>query len=121
MRIEDIKNGSFVKKEASIYLVKDFIKVGSRYRLIYFFRTTKKLTGVLHSNNFREVFEFELHKIHTPTYEEIEILKTKISKEFPNFPLEIGSKSKKQDIYNLTIENCIEFLREKGYIVLKQV
>lgn len=121
IKIEDIKEGVFIKKEASIYLVKDFKKEGKGYKLVYFFRSTAKPTGVLHFNDSREFYEHELQRIKVPTIEEVNVLKNKIFKEHPTFHFDISTVESNQNLDSFTEKSCIEFLRERGYLVFKQV
>lgn len=130
----DIKRGVFIKKLTNIYLVKDFKKDISnkykgRYRIDYYFRiSTVTPTPQLHSNSFNIIDEsdFNFKRIKKPTNKEIERLKSKIKQECHSFNFETLSykepKTKDQSQSDiLTEEKYIDFLKEKGYLIFKQI
>jgi hypothetical protein len=121
LKISDIKEGDFIKKEASIYLIKYFNKTDKRYKLDYYFRSTKKMSGVLHINGSREIYEHDLTRIKTPTKEEIEILKNKIVKEYPDFTFNSSwlENYQKPDIQSE--KECIDFLKARGFLIFKKI
>lgn len=121
LEISNIKEGDFIKKEASIYLVKGFNKAERKYKLDYYFRSTKKTTGVLHINGAKEFYEHELTRLKTPTNKEVETIISKITKEHPDFIIDSPRSVKylKTDI--LSEKKHIDFLKERGYLIYKQI
>ena len=114
----DINQHDFIKKGASIYLVKNFRKEGKGFILDYYFRSTIKESGIINSNDTRDLYEHELPSIKHPSDKEIVIIKNKIRKEFPIFHFETPSNN---NINFLTEKICLDFLKEKGYLVFKPV
>lgn len=121
LQIDNIKTGDFIKKEASIYFVKDFKKAGRKYILEYYFRSTKKTSGLLHINGSKEFYEHEVDRIKCATQEEVEILKAKINNKHPNYHFNIKQIDKKQKTNIQSERECIEFLKERGFIIYKQI
>lgn len=121
LEISKIKEGDFIKKEASIYLVKGFKKTERKYKLDYYFRSTKKTAGVLHINGAKEFYELDLMRFKTPTNEEIVTIINKITKEYPDFIIDSSwsVKDLKTDI--LSEKEHIDFLKERGYLIYKQI
>ena len=114
----EINHNDFIKKGASIYLVKNFRKEDKRFILDYYFRSTIKDSGIIKSNDTRDFYEHELPSIKHPSVKEIFIIKNKIRKEFPTFHFETSSNN---NFNILTEKNCIDFLKDKGYLVFKPV
>ncbi len=130
LKLEDIKTGIFIKRHTNIYLVKDFTedihnKYKGKYRIEYFFRiSTKTLNPKLHIEGFdtTDIYELNNGLIKKPIDEEIQKLQTLIYEMCPRFDFNtLSYKESKRNIDEFSIENCIEFLKNKGYIVLKQV
>lgn len=130
LNIKDVKKGVFIKKYTNIYLVKNFAediqnKYKGKYKIEYFFRiSTKTSNPQLHVGgvDIADELDFHFKRIKKPTYEETLQLKEKIEQECSRFNLETlsyrESRNKKEE---LSVEKCIEFLKNKGYIILKQV
>lgn len=120
-----IKKGNYIKKEATIYLVKDFKKEGRMYILDFYFCSTKKTDGCLHINKFKRWYESELDRIKTsPSIEEVEAFRHKIKLLHPNFPIDKypyqrGEKSVSCN-EKLTEELCIEYLKDRGYTISRK-
>lgn len=81
----EIIKGIFVRKAASLYLVRELIRTKKGFRLEYFYRSTKDKAGILHLNGHKDFYESELKMIKLPTIEDIEIVKSKIKKKDPDF------------------------------------
>lgn len=125
MKLQNIKKGDFIKRYTNIYLVKGFQRDERNYEIEYFFRiSTKTKNPKLHSNGIDKNYSYDLawNRVKNPTNGEIQILKEKIKQECPRFNFEtLSYKELKNNSDELTIEICIDFLKKKGYIVLKQV
>jgi hypothetical protein len=111
-----IKQGEFNKKEASIYLVKNFEQNRNQYLLAYYFRSTKKDKGKLHENGIKKLYEHEINRIKLPTNEEIALLKNKILQKYPSFNFSTFSNN-----IDFSEERCIRILEQKGYKIHKQL
>lgn len=115
----EIVKGIFVRKAASLYLVKKLSKTNKGFRLEYFYRSTKDKTGILHLNGYKDFYESELELFKTPTIEHIEIVKSKIKKEDPDFLI---TSIISEDNYETQYERvCIEYLKERGYLIYKPI
>lgn len=117
----NIRKNDFVKKADSIYLVKDFRKIGSKYILEYYFKTTKKPTGVLHGAGSRELYENQTEYIKKPTRNEIEIIVSKVKNKHPNFDIENSKEASNPRSNDIDEKNCIKYLKDRGYLVYKQI
>lgn len=125
MNIKNIKKGDFIKRYTNIYLVKSFQQKERSYEIEYFFRiSTKTKNPKLHSNGIDKNYSYDLawNRVKSPNNGEIQIFKEKIKQECPRFNCEsLSYKELKNNSNELTSEKCIDFLKKKGYIVLKQV
>lgn len=126
MKIQDIKKGAYLKYLATTFLVKDCILNEDKetYTIKYFFSLTNRggiKKGKLYCDGtIRE----ESCKIKMCSSEDIERLKTKIQYEYPSFDFGTLSYKESNTITNndeLTEEKCIDFLKEKGYLIFKQI
>jgi hypothetical protein len=120
--IIEIKEYDIVKYLKSIYLVKDFQKIDDRkYRLNYYFRSIRKDSAKLHTNESYELYGYLAEKIRKADLEEMKSLISKIKVEHPNFDLSFLKKEIKENTLDLNIEDCIKFIKSKGYIIYKQI
>ena len=117
----NFKKYDVLKKGTAIYLVDSFHKFEDIYRLKYFFKTTLKLTDNLYINNSRDFHRYELKNLKQASKNDIEILFSKIKTQYPTFDLTNIPKSEDQNKDELNEDLCIEFLKNKGYLVFKQV
>lgn len=121
-KIIKIQENDIVKYYKMIYLVKNFKKIDNyKYQLNYHFKTniTKK-NAKLHKNQLDEFDKYKIERIKHAEEKEREILISKIQKESPDFNLstfEIYSENKNSE---LNESNCIEYLKNKGYLIYKQ-
>jgi hypothetical protein len=116
----EIKRDDFVKYRKCIYLVKDFQKLDNRKsRLNYYFRSIKIETAKLYSNGFDENYNWQFECIKKASQEEVDFLVSRIRSEHPNFDLSFLKMNKIK--LNLNVNDCIEYLKSKGYLVYKQV
>jgi hypothetical protein len=121
-RTIEIKKNDFVKYLKCIYLVKDFEKLDNgRYRLSYFFRSIIKDDAKLHFNEFYDISAYLTEKIKKPSLEETKFLISRIKAEHPSFDLSFVKLDKNINEKKLNENECIEYLKSKGYIVYKQV
>lgn len=115
--IIEIKRNDFVKYLKCIYLVKGFQKLDNgKYRLNYHFRSIRKDNAKLYTNEFDDIYGYLSEKIKKTTIEETKFIISKIKTEYPNFDTSFIKTE-----LNLNVEDSIEFLKSKGYIVYKQV
>lgn len=118
--LKTIKRNDFVKYLKCIYLVKDFQKLDNATFIIsYYFRASRKAEAKIRINDVFNISSYNLKKIKKATSDETDFLIEKIKLEHPNFDLSFYVATKKECFLN---ENeCIEFLKNKGYLVYKQV
>jgi hypothetical protein len=118
----DINPYDFVKYFKCIYLVKKFHKTDNGHYIIeYYFRSIKKENAKLHSTNSDEIIGYLAEKIKKATTEEIRFLTSRIKTKRPNFDLSFARKETNENIQNLNEDDCITFLKNKGYLVYKQI
>lgn len=117
----DIKESDFIKYLKCIYLVKDFYRAESGdYILVYYFRSIKKDNATLHPANSYRISGYLAERIKKATTEETGFLISRIKTERPNFdlPFPILETNESKD---LNVDDCITFLKSKGYLVYKQI
>lgn len=120
--VNDIKEYDVVKYLKSIYLVKSFIKLENRtYQLNYYFASIHKSGAKLYNNKTKEISIFYGERINRATDKEIKFLLAKIHNIHPNFDTSNIEKSLKSETLIFNEKNCINYLKSKGYIILKQV
>ncbi len=117
----NIKKHDFIKKADSIFLVKDFRKRGSKLVLEYFFKTTKRSTGILHGPDSREFYESQTEHIKKASKDEIETLISKIKNQHPQFDLSNIKESIEKNSNSMSEESCIQYLEDRGYLVYQQI
>lgn len=117
----DIKKNDFVKYAKSIYLVKDFKNLNGRYRLSFYFRAIKKDKAKLHTNSFNEITGYSSETIKRATAEEIAFLTSKIKAKSPTFDTSFIKAEITTEKEGLNEEDCINFLKERGFIIYRQV
>nr|WP_319511408.1 hypothetical protein [uncultured Draconibacterium sp.] len=118
----DIKKNDFIKYRKCIYLVKDFRKLeNGKYRLTYFFRTINDKSAKLYLNEFTDNYDWNFEYIKEANQEQINLLISKIRKEYPDFDLSFAKVDLMKNEKNMSEEGCIEYLKSKGYFILKQV
>jgi hypothetical protein len=110
----DIKEYDFIKIGESVYLVRDY-KNGD---LDYYFKCALKSTGDLHRNGTKRWCIDG--RIRRPTTNEISAVILKIKIQFPGFEIEKVIKHLDKDSMNLSEEICIQYLKNRGYIICKQ-
>jgi len=119
----DLKQYDIVRYLKCIYLVKDFFKdENGKYFLNYHFRAINKSDSKLHSQNTYEFYGFHAEKIRKASKDEIRHFISRIKKEKPDFDLSyIENISFDETGANINEEECINFLKSKGYLVYKQI
>lgn len=120
--IIEIKENDIVKYLKCIYLVKGFQKLeNGRYQLSYYFRSIRKDNAILHRNDSDEIYGYLAEKIRKADSEEINSLIKKIKTKYPNFDTSFQKTDLNKNTLNLNVQDCIDFLKSKGYIIYKQV
>lgn len=120
--MNEIYKYDIVKYLKCIYLVKDFHKLeNGRYRLNYYFRTSKNDKVDLKMNDFYDFYSSDVEKIKKPTLEERNFLISRIKVKYPNFDLSFIKNVESKNIMDLNENDCIDFLKNKGYLIYKQV
>ncbi len=120
-RIIELNEYDIVKYLKSTYLVKSFRQFDNgKYQLKYHFRTIRKENAKLHKNKKDELYECDLEKIKKADEKEREFLILRILSENPDFDLSKLEKDTQKKKSELNEENCIEFLKDKGYLIYKQ-
>lgn len=131
MKVEDIKDGIYVKRLTMIFLVKGlrelesdkykhYKKKGleSKYIIEYYFgistKTIKCENKLLHEDSFTNpISEDDLNdRVRLATEKEIEILNNVIKEKHLN--------SKISNTVQFSEDKCIEYLKSKGYSISKQ-
>ncbi len=118
--ILDIKENSIVKYFKCIYLVKDFKKLESgRYRISYYYRTIESEKAILHTNGQDEIFRQHIDKIRIAPQEAKDYILEKIKHNISS----LSGDNKKNDLGqdSLKVEECIKYLKSKGYLIYKEV
>ena len=123
MKIQEIKKGDYIKRYATTYLIKgcQINKDKRTYTIDYFFCITnkgEKKKSKLYRNGSRTEYLFDFERVNIASDEDIRFLNDRISKEFPNFNLDAFS-CKSFQIENLNEDMCIDFLKKKGYLIIK--
>lgn len=119
--IIEIKKYDFVKYLKNLYLVEDFHKLeNGQYRLNYLFRSIRKSNAKLHTNGFYDIYGYLAENIRKATDEEIEFLISRIKQEHPNFDISIVNVNKATNFSYLNEDDCIDYLKSKGYLIYKQ-
>lgn len=104
--VNDIKHEDFLKYQKNIFQVKRVEKIDNYDVVIHFYyRAIKQQNGQLYKN---KSYRARINHLRFATTEEIEFLNSKIKK-----PGKINTRS-------LNEEECIRFLKEKGYLIYKQ-
>jgi hypothetical protein len=118
----DIKPNDFIKYLKCIYLVKKFYRdEKGQYILVYYFRSIKKQNAILHSTNSYKISGYLAEKIKKATTEDTLFLISRIKTESPNFDLSFARQETNENSQDLTVDDCITFLKGKGYLVYKQI
>jgi hypothetical protein len=116
----DINTNDFIKYLKCIYLVKDFYRAeNGDYILEYYFMSIRKENAKLHTSNSYKITGYLAEKIKKATTEETKFLISRIKTESPNFDLslaKIEANESKQDV-----DDCITLLKNKGYLIYKQI
>lgn len=118
----EIKENDFLKYAKSIYLVKHFKKNEfGRYNLSFYYRCIRKNNAKLYTNSFNSISGHSAETIKKATAEEIAFLTSKIKAKNPNFNTSFIKPPLNPEKWDLNGENCINFLKERGYIIYKKV
>jgi len=118
----EIQRNDVVKYLKCLYLVKDLEKLeNGNFRLNYYFRITRKDNAKLHFNESYDISSYLLKQVKRPSTEEAEFLISRIKVEHPNFDLSFIKQNKNKIKSNLNENDCIEYLKSKGYLVYKQI
>jgi len=118
----NIEPYDFVKYLKCIYLVKEFQRTDNGlYVIEYYFRSIKKENAKLHSTNSDKITGYLAEKIKKATTEEIRFLTSRIKSKKPNFDLSLARKETNENTLHLNEDDCIAFLKNKGYLVYKQI
>lgn len=118
----DIIPNDFVKYLKCIYLVKDFYRdENGQYILEYYFRSIVKKNAKLHATKTFKISNYLAEKIKGATDEETRFLISRIKTESPNFDLSFVKNGLNESKQDLNVEDCIAFLKNKGYLVYKQI
>lgn len=118
----DINPNDFIKYLKCIYLVKDFYRDESgQYILEYYFMSIKKGNARLHTTNSYKISGYLAEKIKKTTTEETVFLISRIKTESPNFDLTFARIETNESKQDLNVDDCITFLKSKGYLVYKQI
>ncbi|MCD8423584.1 hypothetical protein [Tenacibaculum finnmarkense] len=125
-KIIEIKENDIVKYLKSVYLVKSFIKLeNGLYHLNYYFKTnqSKIKTKKLHNNAYDEFYGYLAEKIKQTSLEEKKDFVSKINRDYPKFDTSFTRIDLKENSNSsvLNVEDCIEFLKKKNYIIYKQI
>ncbi|RCW31936.1 hypothetical protein [Marinilabilia salmonicolor] len=117
----EIKKYDFIKYLKCIYLVKEFYRSeDGDYILVYYFRSIRKDNAALKTADSYRISGYLAEKIKKATKKETEFLISKIKTESPNFDLSFGRQETNESI-GLNVDDCITFLKSKGYLVYKQI
>ena len=119
----DIKRNDIIKYMKCIYLVKDFQKLDNgKYLLNYYFRSIRKDNAKLNINDSYEISGYLVETIKKASPEESNFIITRINSVYPNYDTSFYRNQKdKNEQKTLNENDCIDFLKKKGYIVYKQV
>jgi hypothetical protein len=120
--VNEIQRGDFVQKGSMLYLVDKLKDIGNDQFIINAFFATcirKNCQQKLH-NNYVDKFSFNKHdtekRVHRIKGKEKEKLITRIINEYPDFNIEALTINKNE----LSENECIEYLKDKGYLIYKQ-
>lgn len=119
--IIDIKEKDYIKYFKCIYLVKDFYREeGGDYILVYYFRSIKKENATLHPANSYRISGYLAERIKKATADETGFLISRIKTENPKFDFS-SDIQETNGIRDLNVDECIAFLKSKGYLVYKPI
>jgi len=125
MQISEIQKGSYLKYRGMLHLIDkiECVEKG-KYVIHSFFSLSTRENALLHEtykapNNFDYYSKHEIEKYLNPIKKEKEttMFKDAIKNKYPDFDFETLSK-KQSDVLE---KECIEHLKSKGYLILKQM
>lgn len=128
--MEKFEKFEILKYRKCIYLIEGLVHNNDssfkKSQVNYLFRITFKEGSKLYKNGSENHYAQDLKYYKKANPEQRKLLLDEIKKRFPDFDLNDQSleKSKSKDISKLellTEENCIEFLKGKGYLIYKQI
>lgn len=120
-----------LKYRKCIYLIKNLIitndSLYGKYQVNYYFRITYKSGSKLHKDSSEVHYEHNLKYYKNASQEEIKFLLNEIQNKFPEFNINSfnfldNNKTKVSSVKDfLTEEKCIEFLKDRGYLIYKNI
>lgn len=112
-----LKEYDIVRYRQCIYLVKNFEKIDSNFHLSCYFSLCIKNKGTLTCEKISKIFHLDIKYLKPASDIDRENLISRIKLEYPNFDLSVitGDKS------DLSESVCIAYLKNKGYLVYKQM
>lgn len=128
--MENFEKFDVLKYRKCIYLIEGVVHNNDssikKSQVNYFFRITFKEGSKLYKNGSENHYAQDLKYYKNANPEQRKFLFDEIKRRFPDFDLKYQSSEKlnSEDISKLellTEENCIEFLKGKGYLIYKQI
>jgi hypothetical protein len=129
--MEKFEKFDILKYRKCIYLIESIIHSNDssfkKSQVNYFFRITFKVGAKLYKNGSESHYAQDLKYYKKTNPEQRKFLLDEIKRKFPDFDLREQNdldKSINEDVSQielLTEENCIEFLKGKGYLIYKQI
>lgn len=128
--MEKFEKFDVLKYRKCIYLIEGVVHNNDssikKSQVNYFFRITFKEGSKLYKNGSDNHYAQDLKYYKKANPEQRKFLLDEIKRRFPDFDLKYQGSEKlnSEDISKLellTEENCIEFLKGKGYLIYKQI
>lgn len=129
--MEKFNDFEILKYRKCIYLIKNLIETNDslhgKYQVNYYFRITFKSGSKLYNDSSEVHYEHNLKYYKNASREEIKFLINEIQNKFPEFNINNinsldDSKTKVSSVDDfLTEKDCIEFLKNRGYLIYKNI
>ena len=118
----EVNKNDFIKYLKCVYLVKNFTKLDNGYyRLSFYFRSIVKDNAKLHNNKYYDISGYQTEKIKKASRKECEFLISQIKKAQPDFDVARFHQNAISDENDLHEQECVEYLKSRGYIIYKQM
>lgn len=127
--MENFREFEILKYRKCIYLINNIssieTSIGQKFQINFYFRITFKEGSKLYKDSFDVQYSHALQYYKNADSEQRQFLIKEIGENFPDFDLKkINShliNQKIQKIDSLNEEDCIEYLKNRGYLIYKKI